>query len=155
MIERLQYGCDEHGWCDFTPCPQCTPPKTADIKLIERRACPGCGRLRSELHTVKESRAACIAREQMVQVECERLRGENAALKAERDEYRRHSQELCKANETLLQECAAAQAALAALKAKIKPECQPCVRDRSRPCQTPGWSCGQFITCPKLPPRAD
>jgi hypothetical protein len=23
MSERLQYACDEHGWCDYTPCPKC------------------------------------------------------------------------------------------------------------------------------------
>lgn len=25
MNERLQYACDEHGWCDFSPCPKCKP----------------------------------------------------------------------------------------------------------------------------------
>ena len=23
MSEPLQYACDEHGWCDFRPCPKC------------------------------------------------------------------------------------------------------------------------------------
>jgi hypothetical protein len=23
MSEPLQFACDEHGWCDFTPCPKC------------------------------------------------------------------------------------------------------------------------------------
>ncbi len=28
MSERLQYACDEHGWCDFSPCPQCPAPSS-------------------------------------------------------------------------------------------------------------------------------
>lgn len=28
MSERLQYACDEHGWCDYSPCPQCPAPSS-------------------------------------------------------------------------------------------------------------------------------
>lgn len=29
MSERLQYACDEHGWCDYEPCPKCPKPKSS------------------------------------------------------------------------------------------------------------------------------
>lgn len=25
MSEPLQFACDEHGWCDYKPCPTCHP----------------------------------------------------------------------------------------------------------------------------------
>ena len=43
MSEPLQYACDEHGWCDFRPCPKCviaitnTPRTDAQYKEYARR----------------------------------------------------------------------------------------------------------------------
>lgn len=40
MSDRLQYACDEHGWCGFTPCPKCqlaqSPPDQPRVGRIPR-----------------------------------------------------------------------------------------------------------------------
>ena len=66
MSERLQYSCDEHGWCDYKPCPQCHPPNSfaepqGSVKSLPT-TCEECDRLgwptKQPLHGI-EGRTLC------------------------------------------------------------------------------------------------